>query len=197
MASTRTHHPLSTSDTHPILVDFIPDIHRYFPGRLGMTIAPGKQNYGMQFNWKRDLAQDLERLRNHYHTDLLVTLIEKPELTLLKIPSLFEDIAAVGMESRWFPIRDFGTPTSMAGLMELVEDIFFQALAEGKTVVVHCKAGLGRSGLVVAACLVALGYEPDAAFARVRAARPGSVETTEQEDYVKQFAMAWVARDRS
>ncbi|MGQ9869945.1 phosphatase domain-containing putative toxin [Leptodesmis sp.] len=94
------------------------------------------------------------------------------------------------MKSRWFPIPDFGTPASMTGLSQLVEDIL-AALEGGRATVVHCRAGLGRTGLVVASCLVALGYSPKEASTHVRTARPGSVETLEQEAYVHQFAAVW------
>jgi protein-tyrosine phosphatase len=179
-----------TSDTHPLLVDFLLPNTIKLPGRIGMTIAPGKQHNGMYVPWQRDLEKDLIRLRKHYGTDLLVSLIEAQELEQLQIPDLFERIQLHEMQSRWFPIQDFGTPTSISGLIELVK-LILAAVKHGETVVIHCKGGLGRSGLVVAACLVALGYSPEEAFAQIRQARPGSVETAEQEAYVYEFQQAW------
>jgi atypical dual specificity phosphatase len=55
-------------------------------------------------------------------------------------------------------------------------------------VAVHCAAGLGRTGTVLAAYLVARGEEPRAALARVRDLRPGSVETADQERAVEAYA---------
>lgn len=187
---------LCTSETHPIRVDFLPPGVLPQPGKLGLTIAPGKYHPGMQFNWARDLEPDLARLRQHYQTDLLVSLIEAEEMTTLQIPNLLAAVAATGMRSRWFPIPDFGTPASLPGLICLVEEIL-AALGLGQTVVLHCRGGLGRSGLVAAACLVSQGYTCDRAFALVRAARPGSVETLAQEAYVQQFQTAWANRDRA
>jgi len=180
------------SDTDPIRVDFLPDDVLQLPGRLGMSFAPGKQHQGMTALWQRDLNADLTRIRQVYHTDLLVSLIEAAELQELQIPDLFPQVQAHGMASRWFPIRDFGTPTSMPGLVHLVEEILTW-IDHRKTVVVHCKGGLGRSGLVVSSCLVAVGYSPQTAFEQVRRSRPGSVETPEQEQYVYQFAQSWKA----
>jgi protein-tyrosine phosphatase len=185
-----------TSETHPIRVDFLPDTAMQLPGKLGMTIAPGKQHRGMLFDWHRNLHADLIRLKDHYNTDLLVSLIEKPEMHHLRVPNLLTAVQAQDMQSLWFPIQDFGTPTSMQGLNALVQDIL-STVQGGKTVVVHCRGGLGRSGLVVASCLVTRGYSPDDAFALVRATRPGSVETVAQEAYVHEFAARWSHRHPS
>lgn len=179
--------PLITSETDAIRVDFLPPGTLSRPGRLGMTIAPGKQNLGFTALWQRDLHMDLRHLREAYHTDRLVTLLERQEMHQLRIPTLLTDAETYGMRARWFPIPDFGTPASMEGLSKLVQEIL-SWLEQEQTVVVHCKGGLGRSGLVAASCLTAVGYHPDQAFAQVRSVRAGSVETAEQEAYVVTFA---------
>jgi ADP-ribosyl-[dinitrogen reductase] hydrolase len=50
--------------------------------------------------------------------------------------------------------------------------------------VVHCKGGLGRAGTIAAKLFIELGHSPDDAVRRVRAARPGAIETPSQRDYV-------------
>ena len=63
------------------------------------------------------------------------------------------------------------------------------ATQRGEAVVVTCMGGLGRSGTVVACCLVAAGVTPDAAIVAVRAARgPRALETAGQESFVAAFA---------
>lgn len=185
--------PVITSENDPIRVDFLPHDVLPLPGRLGMTFAPGKCNVGMHADWQRNLKQDLTRLSQYYQVDRLITLLEGPELKQLRIPELFEQIQQQGMQTYWFPIPDFGTPASMTGLIQLVEEILAD-LAAYQTVVIHCRAGLGRSGLVAASCLVAIGYTPSEAFKQVRKARLGSVETAAQEEYVVKFAHAWLNR---
>lgn len=142
---------------------------------------------GMSGQWARNMEKDLLRLRALFKTDVLVSLIEEPEFAELGIPDLRERAEALGMRSRWFPIPDFHAPTSMAALSQLVSTILTD-LQQGDRVVLHCKAGLGRSGLVAACCLVASGYDSHTALAQVRQARPGTIENETQEAFIAAFA---------
>jgi atypical dual specificity phosphatase len=55
-------------------------------------------------------------------------------------------------------------------------------------VAVHCTAGLGRTGVILACWFVEQGLSASNAIARVRRMRPGSVETGEQAEAVVEFA---------
>ncbi|HEX8551525.1 MAG TPA: cyclin-dependent kinase inhibitor 3 family protein [Abditibacteriaceae bacterium] len=177
-----------TSLTHPIRVDFIDDADLPMPGRLGMTFAPGKcQLNAISGVWQRDLELDLTRLREEWKADVLVPLIEEFEFENLKIGKLRERAAELGMAVVWFPIRDISVPTCMDSFGVLIESLT-EHLRAGRTVVVHCMGGLGRTGLVAAACLVALAeLSPREAIAAVRRARLGTIQTREQEEYITRF----------
>ncbi|MGF1494002.1 MAG: cyclin-dependent kinase inhibitor 3 family protein [Microcoleaceae cyanobacterium] len=179
-----------TSDNDPIRVDFLPQNLLGMTGQLGMTMAPGKQHHGMHFLWERNLAQDLDQLRSHYKTNCLVSLIEQRELDDVKIPTLFSEAQARGMQTYWFPIPDMQVPVSVTEVVQVVKDIL-ALLQQGQVVVVHCMGGLGRTGVIVSCCLVALGHEPDAAIAKVRQTREYTVETQQQEEFVAEFSQAW------
>jgi atypical dual specificity phosphatase len=84
------------------------------------------------------------------------------------------------------PVVDFTAP-SPEQLEQGVATIV-QARAAGQRVAVHCGGGLGRTGTLLACYLVQQGMEAEAAVDRVRAVRPGSVETAEQVTAVCAYA---------
>ena len=92
----------------------------------------------------------------------------------------------LGIRELHLPVADLTAP-SQTQLDDGVR-CMTRALAAGERVAVHCGAGLGRTGTLLAAYLVSKGETAEAAIARVRAARPGSIETAEQEAAVDAFA---------
>ena len=54
--------------------------------------------------------------------------------------------------------------------------------------VLHCWAGLGRTGTVAARLLVELGADPAAAIDLVRGSRPGAIQSLQQEVHVRRCA---------
>jgi ADP-ribosylglycohydrolase len=151
-----------------------------------LTIAPGTKDWGAH----RDLAADLDRLRDVFEARVLVSFLGDAELDLLGIPDYPAVARACGMRICRLPVVDGGVPENADDVVRLVRAVI-ASLENGETVVVHCRAGLGRSGLFAGCCLVALGHGSDEAIRIARAARPGAVETPDQSRFVEHFARAW------
>ena len=58
------------------------------------------------------------------------------------------------------------------------------SLVAGERVILHCLAGLGRTGMIAARLLVDMGMSPELAVAEVRKVRPRAIQTDNQEMYV-------------
>ncbi|MDZ7801884.1 MAG: cyclin-dependent kinase inhibitor 3 family protein [Trueperaceae bacterium] len=179
----------ATSHTHPIRVDFVPTDP--LPGRLGLTLAPGKKATSSvsRVRWDRDLDTDLQDLRQRFGTDVLVSLMRPYEHDLLEIPDLFPRAEAHSMRVRPFPIDDVSVPDARSAdaFGQLIDELHAE-LEAGRTLTVHCRGGLGRSGLVAACLLVRAGLDAATAVRRVRKHRPGAIETRGQEAYVGAYA---------
>jgi ADP-ribosyl-[dinitrogen reductase] hydrolase len=151
-------------------------------GRLGLTLCPGKKDPVL--GWDRDLGEDLARIQA-WGASTVVTLLEEQEFRLLRIESLGADVARLGMAWLHLPIRDVEVPDGrFERTWETEGPALHRRLDAGERVLIHCRGGLGRTGLVAALILVERGSEPRVAIDRVRAVRPHAVETRAQEDYV-------------
>ena len=171
-----------TSDSHPLQIAFVETPGN---GRIGMTFCPGKHDpKAMTGPWDRDMRTDLAAITN-WDAIALVTLMESDELDLLGVSGLGDMALSQGLDWYHLPIQDVSVPNIAfeAQWVDAGRALRSQLLV-GQSIVVHCRGGLGRTGMVAARLLVELGEKPVTALYRVRAARPGAVETVEQEQYV-------------
>jgi protein-tyrosine phosphatase len=175
---------IRTSENDPLRI--APVELRPGMGRIGVTFAPGKHDAGATGRpWKRDLATDLETIVA-WPAHTLVTLIEPHEFDLLRIPTLGDDARRRGLDWLHLPIRDVSTPgRAFEAAWPDHSKALRARLAAGDNIVVHCRGGLGRAGMIAARLLAESGVDPEIAIERVRAVRPGAIETQAQEDWVR------------
>jgi protein-tyrosine phosphatase len=151
-----------------------------WPGKLAVGPRPrgGEWLKGDIANWK---------LANIGAVLSLLTPDEERELDLREEA---DQVRTQGMNFTSFPIPDRQVPGSEAKLAEVLEGAA-RSLSAGKNVLVHCRQGIGRSGLVAACLLMKKGMSPGAAVESVSAARGVSIpETAEQRDWIDHYSVA-------
>jgi hypothetical protein len=141
-------------------------------GRIGLCRMPGRSG---------DLAGDVATIAS-WTPWVVVSLTESAELERLGGGGLAARLAGAGIAWRHFPVVDYGVPeaTSGAAWADLSSELH-RVLDDGQKVLLHCHGGIGRSGMVALRLLVERGEGGDAALARIRAVRPGAVETEAQK----------------
>ncbi len=120
--------------------------------------------------------------------ETVVSLLESSEVEELGLGSEAALCAAQGMQYLSFPIQDRGVPVTHRAIAPLIQTLASQ-LRSKRAVGIHCRAGIGRSGLVAASLMSAFGIAPSDAFAMLSRARGVAVPDTEaQTSWVDEFA---------
>lgn len=133
-----------------------------------------------------DYVGDMDHIHD-WQPGLVISMTTAVEHLQAGAEGLGQDFQAMG--SRWhhLPLPDFSAPnTAMLEQWEEVSALARQALRGGGRVLVHCKGGCGRSGMVVLRLMIEAGELPTKALHRLRQVRPCAVETEAQ----MQWAMA-------
>jgi ADP-ribosylglycohydrolase len=116
-----------------------------------------------------------------------VSLVESDEFRWCGVPGFADAVARSGIDWHHLPIKDVNIPDAMFEARWAYHGhVLRERLRNGERVLVHCRGGLGRAGLVSARLLIELGMYPDVAITKVRQARPGAIETDDQLRYVRQ-----------
>ena len=100
-------------------------------------------------------------------------------------PSLF---STEGISVKLCGWKDMDVPDSLYFMLDIVKEMIFVTKHEKKRVLVHCHAGKGRTGVVIA-CYLMFKYhiKADEAVKKVREKRPKCIESKSQMEYCKRF----------
>lgn len=134
------------------------------------------------------LVQDIAHIRS-LGVDTICSMLEPTEAAGFALTGEAAACAAHDIAFLQRPVRDLAVPDG-AMITELVSDLVSE-LQAGRNVAVHCRAGIGRSGIVTCLILCRLGLGPEQAIATVSTARGVPVpDTRAQADFIHEQAGA-------
>jgi protein-tyrosine phosphatase len=135
-------------------------------------------------DWLEDEMADWRRAG----VDTVLSLLTQEEEQDLELKEEARAAKARGMKFLALPIPDRQVPPSESEVSATLDRIDAE-LSAGKNVVVHCRQGVGRTGLIAACLLIAKGQTPTSAVDTLSAARGNPVpETDEQRRWIDHYA---------
>lgn len=139
-------------------------------------------------NGGRHLEDEIRNLKRE-GADVVVSLLTPEEDIELALEYERAACSGHGIHFRSFPIPDRDIPTSTEAFLRFI-DTLHHDLIQGRCIVAHCRAGIGRSSLLLAALLRREGLSTDDAFRRITHARGALVpDTPEQLRWVENLRL--------
>ncbi len=157
-----------------------------FPGRIGLVACPGVR-IGAARSKKvaKYVKADIQGIVD-WGAKGVISLVEEHELSIAGVKDLPERLESVGIWWRHMPIMDMYIPEEDFEQEWVREGARVKnLLSHGDDIVIHCYAGLGRTGLVAARILVDFGIKPQDAITSIRASNKRRIQTKEQAEYIR------------
>ncbi|MDO6459490.1 tyrosine-protein phosphatase [Granulosicoccaceae sp. 1_MG-2023] len=157
--------------THPFDILPLPDGAAFI-----FTPCPGTRG--------SSLSDSLQTLKDA-GADGLVCMLSDAELAQLSVPSLGAGVRALGM--RWFqlPVTDDAAPEARFEQAWDAQRAALLAMLEAKqTLVIHCRGGTGRTGMMAALLLLERGYDWQESRRLVQSVRPKALTLAPHLDYI-------------
>lgn len=161
-------------------------------GRIAMCSLPGKVEKEKDKADKFKLDNELKRLQEN-GVQNVVCLLNKYEMRAFGVQKeVYEaGCAKYGVKPIFYEIVEMAPPDKDPKIFHscLIEGLY-EMVKNGESMAVHCRAGVGRAGLVVACLLLRIGYfkHSEDVIKYLRSVRHHNcVESHSQRRYVKQY----------
>ena len=147
-------------------------------GKLGIMPRPRGNDW---------LEDEIKALKFN-QVDKLISMLERHEtheLGLLKEQQICEkhEIDFIN-----FPVKDVSVPNSQNDFIDLTKKLFNE-IQSGKSIVIHCRMGIGRSSVLASAIMIKFGIEKTGVFEVIANHRKLKVpDTDEQKDWIDKVA---------
>tara|TARA_Y100000766_G_scaffold197822_1_gene170222 strand:- start:68 stop:586 length:519 start_codon:yes stop_codon:yes gene_type:complete len=146
------------------------------PALLGISRLPGLQG---------NFLADIEKIFN-WKPATIISLTEEKEMKDLGASDFISFIAKEKIPWLHFPIKDFGIlDEKQEVLWKPISKNIHQKIKDGDRLLLHCRGGCGRTGMIVLRIMIEFGEDPDEALERLRKIRPCAVETKAQENWAR------------
>jgi len=148
-------------------------------GTLLLTPCPGTKGV--------ELIDSLQQFKKSGVTAVLTLMLENEiyDNQLNTIHTLCEEL-----DMQWFnlPIVDEGVPQQEFNLLwAQYKNEIHAILDDNESIVIHCKGGSGRTGIVAAKILLERGADFDATIKEIKQIRPGAFGHDVQVEYMDQY----------
>ena len=147
--------------------------------KLLLTPCPGTK--------EATLRDSLLQLKQAGATAVL-TALEPGDLPGDGLARLAEETRAMGMKWYHLPIEDDCAPEAPFDVnWPEAKQAAHQILDNGGALVIHCKGGSGRTGLIAARLMLDRGVALETAIEQIQALRPGAFTRQAHIDYIQQY----------
>jgi atypical dual specificity phosphatase len=131
--------------------------------------------------WDRYIELNIKRV---------LVLAEMEEIATHSQRNLLDFYIGKGLQVYHYPIADFSVPENMGEFDRVISQVINNAEA-GVNSAIHCLAGFGRTGLILAAITrVRFGFDGMNAIRWVRNFIPGAVENSDQVNFIRTYKIS-------
>ncbi|AFJ03243.1 phosphatase family protein, putative [Methylophaga frappieri] len=158
---------------HPFTVVSLPN-----GGRFLFTSCPGTQEASMG-----DALQTFVKAG----ASVVVTVLPDEEMASLQVPELGQQVVTNGLQWFQLPVKDNAKPDqAFLALLSGVKSTLISHIQQRETIVIHCRGGSGRTGLIAAVLLLECGYHWDQVKALVQSARPKALTLPQHLNFLNE-----------